>query len=186
MLTFCALSCGLLEDRAVAQVVSRRPPTAEARVLASLCEILVLFSYFFGFPLSLSFHRGPPFSYIAWGMNTGSIGGRSSETSSPNTDRNDINVYFGTRHLHRSARQGVVTVLFLRYLPAETSSEAHPASYAMGTGGPFPGVKTRPGRDADHSPHLVLRSKLSRSCTSSSLPCRLHGGGGTAFKLQRS
>jgi hypothetical protein len=34
----------------------------------------------------------------------------------------------------------------------QTSSEAHPASYPMGTGGPFPGGKARPGRDADHSP----------------------------------
>jgi hypothetical protein len=34
----------------------------------------------------------------------------------------------------------------------QTSSEAHPASYPMGTGGPFPGGKARPGCDADHSP----------------------------------
>jgi hypothetical protein len=34
----------------------------------------------------------------------------------------------------------------------QTGSEAHPASYPMGTGGPFPGAKGRPGRDADHSP----------------------------------
>jgi hypothetical protein len=27
-----------------------------------------------------------------------------------------------------------------------------PASCTMGTGGPFPGGKARPGRDADHSP----------------------------------
>jgi hypothetical protein len=33
-----------------------------------------------------------------------------------------------------------------------TGSGAHPASYTMGTGGSFPGGKTRPGRDADHSP----------------------------------
>jgi hypothetical protein len=33
----------------------------------------------------------------------------------------------------------------------QTSSETHPASYPMGTGGPFPGGKARPGRDADHS-----------------------------------
>jgi hypothetical protein len=32
-----------------------------------------------------------------------------------------------------------------------TWSEAHPASCAMCTGGPFPGTKARPGRDADHS-----------------------------------
>jgi hypothetical protein len=34
----------------------------------------------------------------------------------------------------------------------QTGSEAHPASCKMGTGGPFPGGKERPGRDADHSP----------------------------------
>jgi hypothetical protein len=33
----------------------------------------------------------------------------------------------------------------------ENGSGAHPASYPMGTGGSFPGVK-RPGREADHSP----------------------------------
>jgi hypothetical protein len=33
----------------------------------------------------------------------------------------------------------------------QTGSGAHPASYPMGTGGPFPGGKVRPGRDADHS-----------------------------------
>jgi hypothetical protein len=33
-----------------------------------------------------------------------------------------------------------------------TDSGVHPASYPMGTGGPFPGGKARPGRDADHSP----------------------------------
>jgi hypothetical protein len=27
-----------------------------------------------------------------------------------------------------------------------------------GGGGPFPGGKARPGRDADHSPHIVPRS----------------------------
>jgi hypothetical protein len=43
----------------------------------------------------------------------------------------------------------------------------------------FPAGKARPGRDADHS-HLVPSSKISRSCTSSP-PCRLHGGSGTAF-----
>jgi hypothetical protein len=33
----------------------------------------------------------------------------------------------------------------------QTGSEAHPAFYPMGTGGPFPGGKARPRRDADHS-----------------------------------
>jgi hypothetical protein len=40
----------------------------------------------------------------------------------------------------------------------QTGSGAHPATSPMGTGGPFPGGKARPGRDADHSPHLVPRS----------------------------
>jgi hypothetical protein len=34
----------------------------------------------------------------------------------------------------------------------QTGYGAHPASYPIGTGGPFPGGKARPGRDADHSP----------------------------------
>jgi hypothetical protein len=34
----------------------------------------------------------------------------------------------------------------------QTGSGAHPASYPMGTRGPFPGGKARPGRDPDHSP----------------------------------
>jgi hypothetical protein len=34
----------------------------------------------------------------------------------------------------------------------QTGSGAHPASYPMGTGGPFPGGKAGPGSDADHSP----------------------------------
>jgi hypothetical protein len=42
---------------------------------------------------------------------------------------------------------------------ALTGSEAHPASYPMGTGGLSPGVKWQ-GREADHSPHLVPRSRM--------------------------
>jgi hypothetical protein len=34
----------------------------------------------------------------------------------------------------------------------QTGSETHPASCTACTGGPFPGGKARPGRDADHSP----------------------------------
>jgi hypothetical protein len=34
----------------------------------------------------------------------------------------------------------------------QTGSGANPALYPMGTGGPFPGGKARPGRDANHSP----------------------------------
>jgi hypothetical protein len=56
----------------------------------------------------------------------------------------------------------------------QTGSGAHPASCTMGTGGPFPGGKARPGRDAATHPHLVPRSRMSRSYTSSP-PKRLHG-----------
>jgi hypothetical protein len=37
-------------------------------------------------------------------------------------------------------------------LCVQTGSGAHPASCTMGAGGPFPGAKARPRRDADHSP----------------------------------
>jgi hypothetical protein len=37
-------------------------------------------------------------------------------------------------------------------LCVQTGSGAHPAPCTMGTEGPFPGAKTRLGRDADHSP----------------------------------
>jgi hypothetical protein len=35
---------------------------------------------------------------------------------------------------------------------ASVSRPAHPASYPVDTGGPYPGCKSRPARDADHSP----------------------------------
>jgi hypothetical protein len=41
---------------------------------------------------------------------------------------------------------------FFSILCIQTGSKAHPASCTMGTGGPFPGGKARPGREADHSP----------------------------------
>jgi hypothetical protein len=41
---------------------------------------------------------------------------------------------------------------FSSILGVQTVSGAHPVSCPMGTEGPFPGAKTRPGRDADHSP----------------------------------
>jgi hypothetical protein len=41
---------------------------------------------------------------------------------------------------------------FSSSLCVQTGSGAHPASCTMGTGVLSPGVKSRPGRDADHSP----------------------------------
>jgi hypothetical protein len=41
---------------------------------------------------------------------------------------------------------------FSSNLCVQPSSGAHPASYTMGTGGPFPRGKARPGHDTNHSP----------------------------------
>jgi hypothetical protein len=41
----------------------------------------------------------------------------------------------------------------------QTGSEAHPASYSMDTGGPFPGGNGRLGRDIDHSPPSSAKVK---------------------------
>jgi hypothetical protein len=59
---------------------------------------------------------------------------------------------------------------FSSNLRVQTGSGAHPASCTMGTGGSFRGGKARPRRDADHSHHLLPRSWMSRSYTSSP-PC---------------
>jgi hypothetical protein len=69
---------------------------------------------------------------------------------------------------------------FSSSLCVHAGSGAHPASYPMGTGGPFPGCKAQPGRDADHTSNLVVKPRMSRSYTSSP-PCRLHCCSGTAF-----
>jgi hypothetical protein len=50
----------------------------------------------------------------------------------------------------------------LHSLCLQTSSEAQPASYPMGTWCLYRG-KARPGRDADHSFYLVPRLRMSRS-----------------------
>jgi hypothetical protein len=46
----------------------------------------------------------------------------------------------------------IIIIKELNYFCVRTSSEAHPASYAMSTGGHFPGDKERPGSDAYHLP----------------------------------
>jgi hypothetical protein len=55
----------------------------------------------------------------------------------------------------------------------QNGSGAHPASYPVGTGGSFPGVK-RPGREADHS--FLSRAEF-KECVELYLhsPIRLHG-----------
>jgi hypothetical protein len=56
----------------------------------------------------------------------------------------------------------------------QTGSEAHAASYPMGTEGTFPGGKARPGRDADHSPPSSVEVKYEQELYILS-PMRLHG-----------
>jgi hypothetical protein len=70
--------------------------------------------------------------------------------------------------------------IFFSSLCIQTSSGAHSASYAMGTGGYFPGVKRGRRVTLTTQPPLVPRSGMCRSYMSSS-PCRLHGGSGTAL-----
>jgi hypothetical protein len=66
-------------------------------------------------------------------------------------------------------------------LCVQTSSVAHPASCTMGTGGPSLGVKRGRGVTLTTHPHLVPRSWMSRSYTSSP-PKRLYGGTALPFK----
>jgi hypothetical protein len=61
-----------------------------------------------------------------------------------------------------------------------TSSEAHPPFYEMGTRGSFSGVKHGRSVTLTTHPRLVLRSRMSKNCISSS-PWRLHGGSGAVL-----
>jgi hypothetical protein len=63
---------------------------------------------------------------------------------------------------------------FSSSLCVQTDPEAHPASCTMGTGGPFPEAKGGRGMTLTTHPHLVPRSIMSRSY-SSSPPKRHHG-----------
>ena len=67
----------------------------------------------------------------------------------PNTtEPGELSRYNDSLRAGRSADRIPVGARFSA--PVQTGSEAHPASYAMGTGS-FPGVK-RPGRGVDHPP----------------------------------
>jgi hypothetical protein len=73
-------------------------------------------------------------------MGSGSRGSSGSIVSDYGLDDRAIGVRFPT-----GAKD------FSSILCVQTGSGTHPASCPMGTGGPFPGGKARPGRDADHS-----------------------------------
>jgi hypothetical protein len=63
---------------------------------------------------------------------------------------------------------------FFSNLCVQTGSGAHPASCTMGTGGPLPEAKRGRGMTLTTHPHLVPRSRISRSYTSS--PSKRHHG----------
>jgi hypothetical protein len=48
---------------------------------------------------------------------------------------------------------------FSSSLCVQTGSGVCPASYPMGTRGPFPGAKVRPGHNANHSPPSTAKAK---------------------------
>jgi hypothetical protein len=56
---------------------------------------------------------------------------------------------------------------FSSSLCAQTDSGAHPASCTMDIGGPFPGAKRGRGVTLTTHPHLVSKSRMSRSYISS-------------------
>jgi hypothetical protein len=72
---------------------------------------------------------------------------------------------------------------FSSNLCVQTGSGAHLAYCTIGTGGPFPGAKRGRGVTLTTHPHLVPRSKMSRSYTSSP-PSATMACSGTALPLQ--
>jgi hypothetical protein len=70
---------------------------------------------------------------------------------------------------------------FSSSLCVQTGSGANPASCTVGTGGPLPRDKVQLGRGAD--PHLVPRSRMSRSYTSSPPPSTFEACSGTAIMI---
>jgi hypothetical protein len=78
--------------RLVAGLSPRRPGSAPRSIhvgfMMDKVAMRQVSSEFFGFPLSISFHRGSPYSYITFRINKIHVGGCSSETSSHSTDIN--------------------------------------------------------------------------------------------------
>jgi hypothetical protein len=70
--------------RLVTGLSPRRPGFARGSVhvgyVADKFALGQVFSELFDYPLSISFHRHPPYPYITWRMNNRPTGVRSSET----------------------------------------------------------------------------------------------------------
>jgi hypothetical protein len=69
---------------------------------------------------------------------------------------------------------------FFSSLCVQTSSDAHPAPYPVSTSGPFPGIKRGLRVTLTTHPHLVPRSRISRTYICSPPWC-LHDSSGIAF-----
>jgi hypothetical protein len=86
-----------------------------------------VFTRILWFPLSVSFHRGSPYSYIIWEVNNKPDGGHSSETRTW-TIRTSLwlktgRLGFGYRGQNSSLHH-----------QTHISSDVHPASYSLGSG----------------------------------------------------
>jgi hypothetical protein len=66
---------------------------------------------------------------------------------------------YGLHYLAIEVRSPAEAKDFSSGLCLQTISGAYPAFCPMGTGGPFPVNKARPGRDADHSPSSSIEVK---------------------------
>jgi hypothetical protein len=71
------------------------------------------------------------------------------------------------------------------FLCVQNGSDAHPAFCTMGAGGPFPGAKRGRSVTLTIHPHLVPRSRMSRSYTSSP-PSATMACSGTALLCLRA
>jgi hypothetical protein len=114
-------------------------------------------SEFFGFPLSASLHRGSPYSCITWGMNNRPVSGRSSDTEA----RSPAKAKDFSCRLCPDQLWGPSSLWVTRSIP---------------------GGKARWGVTLSTHPHLVPRSRMSRSYNSSP-PWHLHDSSGTYFTL---
>jgi hypothetical protein len=59
--------------------------------------------------------------------------------------------HYGLDNRAIGVRSAAGAKVFSSSLCVQTGSGAHPASCTMGTGGPIPGAKAQPRRDADQS-----------------------------------
>jgi hypothetical protein len=77
--------------------------------------------------------------------------GFSKSSDTPSEPGSSVSIVYDHR-LDGRVRSPTEAEDFASNLCVQTGSGAHPAPYTVGTGGSFPGGKTRLGRDADHSP----------------------------------